>query len=62
MVSQAHDFTFDSAIFDLFATWAAGATLTHVGPSAFKALPQFVEHMGMTVWLGATRVSGMTFA
>jgi len=48
--SQTFDCTFDLAMFDLFVTWAAGATLVSTPPQAFMMLPEFVERNKLTVW------------
>lgn len=48
--SQTFDCTFDLAMFDLFVTWASGATLVSTPPQAFMMLPEFVERNRLTVW------------
>jgi len=48
--SQTFDTTFDLAMFDLFVTWSAGATLVSTPAHAFRALPDFVTAQRLTVW------------
>lgn len=48
--SQTFDTTFDLAMFDLFVTWAAGATLVSTPAQAFLALPEFVSRHGVSRW------------
>jgi amino acid adenylation domain-containing protein len=48
--SQTFDCTFDLAMFDLFMTWAAGATLVSTPPQVFLALPEFVRRQKINFW------------
>lgn len=48
--SQTFAATFDLAMFDIFMTWGAGATLEFTPVHAFFALPEFIERKKMTVW------------
>ena len=48
--SQTFAATFDLAMFDIFMTWGAGATLEFTPVHAFAALPEFIERKKMTVW------------
>jgi amino acid adenylation domain-containing protein len=48
--SQTFDVTFDLAMFDLFMTWGAGATLVSTPAQVFRSLPDFVQAQGLTVW------------
>jgi amino acid adenylation domain-containing protein len=48
--SQTFDCTFDLAMFDLFMTWSAGATLVSTPPQAFLALPEFVRRHAISFW------------
>jgi amino acid adenylation domain-containing protein len=48
--SQTFDCTFDLAMFDLFVTWAAGATLVSTPPQVFVALPEFLRRQAITFW------------
>jgi amino acid adenylation domain-containing protein len=48
--SQTFDCTFDLAMFDLFVTWSAGATVVSTPAQAFWALPDFVAKHGLTLW------------
>lgn len=48
--SQTFAATFDLAMFDIFMTWGAGATLEFTPVHAFAALPEFVKRTKMTVW------------
>ncbi len=48
--SQTFDVTFDLAMFDLFMTWGAGATLVSTPTQVFRSLPDFAQAHGLTVW------------
>lgn len=54
--SQTFDFTFDLAMFDLFAGWGAGATVVFVPPASLASLREFVATSGLTVWFSAPSV------
>ncbi|MFF0967333.1 AMP-binding protein [Streptomyces sp. NPDC003703] len=50
-VSHTFDLTFDLSVDDLFATWAAGATLVLPPPDAFALNPvRYVEESRLTHW------------
>jgi amino acid adenylation domain-containing protein len=48
--SQTFAATFDLAMFDMFMTWGAGATLEFTPVHAFFALPEFMARKKITVW------------
>jgi amino acid adenylation domain-containing protein len=54
--SQTFAATFDLAMFDMFMTWGAGATLQFTPVHALSALPEFVERTKMTVWFSVPSV------
>ncbi|MCG5462819.1 amino acid adenylation domain-containing protein [Micromonospora sp. MED01] len=49
-VSQMFDLTFDPSIFDLFATWGAGATVVVPQPADLLAAVRFVRQREITHW------------
>ncbi|MDG4809362.1 amino acid adenylation domain-containing protein [Micromonospora sp. WMMD1120] len=49
-VSQMFDLTFDPSIFDLFATWGAGATVVVPQPADLMAAVRFVRQREITHW------------
>jgi amino acid adenylation domain-containing protein len=54
--SQTFDFTFDLAMFDLFAAWGAGATVVCTPVRALTRLPDFIAANGITVWFSTPSV------
>ncbi|MEU4792139.1 AMP-binding protein [Micromonospora tulbaghiae] len=57
--SQTFDATFDLVMFDLFVTWASGATLVSTPAQAFRALPDFVNEHRLTVWFSVPSAIGL---
>lgn len=55
-VSQTFDLTFDLSVFDLFATWAGGATLVVPGRADLLAPAKFVARAGITHWFSVPSV------
>ncbi|WIM99850.1 amino acid adenylation domain-containing protein [Actinoplanes oblitus] len=49
-VSQMFDLTFDPSVFDLFATWGAGATVVVPGPGDLLAAVRYVRDREVTHW------------
>lgn len=48
--SQNFDFTFDLAMFDMFAAWGSGGTLVTIPSAAMASLPRYLRRHGVTVW------------
>ncbi|WP_460465981.1 amino acid adenylation domain-containing protein [Amycolatopsis acidiphila] len=55
-VSQTFDLTFDLSVFDLFATWGAGATLVVPSRAELLAPARFVAARGLTHWFSVPSV------
>jgi amino acid adenylation domain-containing protein len=54
--SQTFDLTFDLSVFDLFATWGAGATLVVPSRAELLAPAKFVTARGITHWFSVPSV------
>jgi len=54
--SQTFELTFDLAMFDMFATWGAGACLVCVPPIALTGLSDYLTRRGVTVWFSVPSV------
>lgn len=55
-VSQTFDLTFDLSVFDLFATWGAGATLVVPGRADLLSPAKFVTRERITHWFSVPSV------
>jgi amino acid adenylation domain-containing protein len=57
--SQTFDLNFDCAMFDMFAAWGAGASISPLPAHAFRDLPAYVSEQRMTVWFSVPSTIGL---
>jgi amino acid adenylation domain-containing protein len=60
--SQCFDLTFDLSVFDLFAVWAAGATLVVPSRNDLLRLVRFIADNGLTHWFSVPSAISRTQA